>query len=257
MTLAYTILDPTGNITALVTSPIPVSEQPKAAAALMAREPSVEQVGFFTAEQNAWPSLRMAGGEFCGNASMCAAALWADGVRLDAGTVALRVSGAAEPISVSLGAPADGVRRASVTMPRPIAVTTERHPVLGDFIAVRFDGIIHAVVEGAPDRAAAEALIPSLCGALKADALGLMFLEPDAGRMTPLVYVPAAGTLFWESSCASGTTAAGVYLAQSAGRAVTASLAQPGGTLTVEAVPGGTPVLTGTVKTLHSGTITT
>ena len=44
--LQYSIFDPTGNITALVESPVPVERQPAVAAALMARHPEVEQVGF-------------------------------------------------------------------------------------------------------------------------------------------------------------------------------------------------------------------
>lgn len=251
--VTYTIFDPTGNITALVTSPVPVPEQPALAARLMEREPTVEQVGFFKAE-NGLPSLRMAGGEFCGNASMCAAALWADRTGVGADTVTLRVSGAAEPVAVSLGLPENGARRASVRMPQPISVETqtlggETHPV------VRFDGIAHVILEAAPDRAKAGSDARAWCQALGTDALGLMFLDKAAGTLTPLVYVPAAGTLFWESSCASGTTAAGVYLAAKAGRAVTAALAQPGGTLTVEAAPGTPPILTGSVRTVRTGTL--
>ena len=44
--LKYSILDPTGNITALVESPVPVSGQPSVADAVMERHPDVEQVGF-------------------------------------------------------------------------------------------------------------------------------------------------------------------------------------------------------------------
>ncbi|MBO5556880.1 MAG: hypothetical protein J5927_06815, partial [Oscillospiraceae bacterium] len=75
--LQYTILDPTGNITALVESPVAVARQSAVAADLMARHPTVEQVGFVrfapaAGEKDAvQAALRMAGGEFCGNASMC------------------------------------------------------------------------------------------------------------------------------------------------------------------------------------------
>ena len=74
--IKYSIFDPTGNITALVESQIPAAEQPTVAAAVMERHPSVEQVGFVRFDPASDPpvSLRMAGGEFCGNATMCAAA---------------------------------------------------------------------------------------------------------------------------------------------------------------------------------------
>ena len=46
--LGYAILDPTGNITALVETPVDPARQPETAAALMARHPQVEQVGFLS-----------------------------------------------------------------------------------------------------------------------------------------------------------------------------------------------------------------
>ena len=55
--------------------------------------------------------------------------------------------------------------------------------------------------------------------------------------MTPLVYVPGADTMFWENSCASGSVAAGQYLAAASGEAVKIALKEPGGTLVVESDP--------------------
>ena len=43
--LRYTILDPTGNITALVETSVPVEKQPGIAAEIMKCHPKVEQVG--------------------------------------------------------------------------------------------------------------------------------------------------------------------------------------------------------------------
>ena len=82
--IQYCIFDPTGNITALVETGVDIADQPAAAARIMELEPDVEQVGFITYADNdaikegSVPvSIRMAGGEFCGNATMCAAALFA------------------------------------------------------------------------------------------------------------------------------------------------------------------------------------
>ena len=100
--LGYAILDPTGNITALVETPVDPARQPETAAALMARHPQVEQVGFLSppAEGAVRGTLRMAGGEFCGNATMSAAALAFLDDSSDAGEgprrVLFRVSGAAD-----------------------------------------------------------------------------------------------------------------------------------------------------------------
>ena len=48
----YRLFDPTGNITLLVETPVPVEEQPAVAQALMEQEPSAEQVGFLTITDN-------------------------------------------------------------------------------------------------------------------------------------------------------------------------------------------------------------
>ena len=46
MEICYSILDPTGNITALVESPVERTRYQAAAAAIMHLHPEVEQVGF-------------------------------------------------------------------------------------------------------------------------------------------------------------------------------------------------------------------
>lgn len=70
--IKYKIFDPTKNITILVESDINVKDQPDIAKALMEIHPNVEQVGFVSFDENKNVELRMAGGEFCGNATMCA-----------------------------------------------------------------------------------------------------------------------------------------------------------------------------------------
>ena len=46
MELRYTVIDPTKNITLLVTTPVPRDVQPRVAAELLRREKDAEQVGF-------------------------------------------------------------------------------------------------------------------------------------------------------------------------------------------------------------------
>ena len=115
-------------------------------------------------------------------------------------------------------------------------------------------GISHVIIEEAStfafliwDKEAAEAAAESWCRELGADGLGLMFLRYD--DLTPLVYVPGSGTMVWENSCASGTTAAGMYLAEKSGRPVSLTFGEPGGTLTVQSDPvSGRTVLSGKVR---------
>ena len=70
--IIYKIFDPTKNITILVESDVGLKDQPTIAKALMQIHPNVEQVGFVSFDENKNIKLRMAGGEFCGNATMCA-----------------------------------------------------------------------------------------------------------------------------------------------------------------------------------------
>ena len=123
MELRYSILDPTGNITALVESPVEAAKRQAAAAAIMRRHDDVEQVGFLNpAGEDGLPALQMAGGEFCGNATMCAAALLS--LRGKTGdTVRLRVSGAKQPVEVKLCRTGDDSFRAELQMPPAIEIT--------------------------------------------------------------------------------------------------------------------------------------
>ena len=251
--MRYALLDPTGNRTVLAETPTPEAEQPAVAARLMELEPSAEQVGFYSADGDRI-SLRMAGGEFCGNASMCAAVLAAMDRGVSRGTLSIDVSGAADPVEVTVCALEDGGYRGTVRMPGPVSVGTESFPDGSSFPVVRFGGISHVVAEGALSCDEAEAAAEEWCRYLGADALGIMLFDREAGTLAPLVYVPAAGTLCWERSCASGTTAVGAYLA-SAGSPISLSLIQPGGILRIEADPSGDLFLTGTVRLIRRRTV--
>ena len=250
----YSILDPTGNITALVEDPVDQELQPAMAASLMRQHPSVEQVGFVRVGEDvasgALPELRMAGGEFCGNATMSAAALHAlrvakagsDGEPL---AVLMRVSGAAEPVEVQLVPEGAGGFRARVCMPQALDIERRELAFEGQSARVplvRMEGISHVVVEAESglfellgNHEHAEEAVRTWCKELGTDGLGLMFLERAEGacRLTPLVYVPGSNTTFWEHSCASGSAATGMYLAEQQPGPVEVALQEPGGCLRV------------------------
>lgn len=268
----YVILDPTGNITALVRDPVERDCQPEVARQVMNLHPEVEQVGFVSAvagDRQAQAELRMAGGEFCGNATMSAAALHVvlAGTAPAPGdapmTVPMRVSGTSQLVEVRLSAASDGTFAADVHMPEALGVrvvTFSHEGVTGQLPLVLMEGISHVVIgEPSPfhalldDRASAERAVRAWCHELDADGLGLMFLgggEPTC-LLTPLVYVPGSNTVFWENSCASGSAATGRFLAQKKGAAVSLDLQEPGGTLHVSCdVTGEQTWLHGTVRLL-------
>lgn len=249
--IRYSIFDPTGNITALVESPVDESEQRAVAASIMARHAAVEQVGFVRLpdEKSAPAALRMAGGEFCANASMSAASLWAMRLGLCEGELSLAVSGAEDAVAVRLKQEDESCFSAAVRMPEAREITAIPfvfEGLSGTIPLVRMEGIDHAVLTpdcpffALRDRpSAAEKAVRELCASLGAVCLGLMFLEGESAqrRLTPLVYVPGSRTLFWESSCASGSAAAGMLLARQSGERTELELIEPGGILRVESDP--------------------
>ena len=140
-------------------------------------------------------------------------------------------------------------------MPGSCSIREVAFPEGGPFPVVFFDGIAHVILTDPSWKERAEELAPKWCRHLNADAAGLMFLDEEDGRLTPLVYVPAADTLFWENSCASGTSAVGAFLAKRDNRSVEISLRQPGGSLSVFADPDGNIRLGGSVRILKKTSV--
>ena len=103
MEYSYYKIDPTGNITAIVETPTERNVQCRIAGLIMAADTTIEQVGFLEKPQGeASVRLQMMGGEFCGNASISAAALMAHKGGIVSGDIALEVSGADEPLCVKV-----------------------------------------------------------------------------------------------------------------------------------------------------------
>lgn len=269
--LRYSIFDPTGNFTALVESPVAPASRRALAAELMRRHPQLEQVGFVRLpEEDGAEGLRaeleMAGGEFCGNASMSAAALCLlrrgvpDG---EERRVWLRVSGAEREVEVRLRRES-GVFTAAVAMP-PARGTGELETAVGalrgTLPVVRMEGVVHAIVTpGSPfwalrgDPPLAERAVRELCAAQDAPCMGLLFWDGAAprGRLDPLVFVPGSGTLVWEKACASGSAALGMALAARRGGRVELELCQPGGVLRVRSDPDGGTWLFGRTRLVNT-----
>ena len=153
---------------------------------------------------------------------------------------------------------------AGVRMP-PAREIAERELGFGDMRGklplVRMEGIAHLMLTPElvffallRDGEAAGRAARAWADELSAEALGLMFLETAAPqpRLTPLVCVPGSGTLFWERSCASGSAAAGAYLASLTGTRAELTLREPGGSLRVESEADGETWLFGRTRLLES-----
>ncbi|MDO4815063.1 MAG: hypothetical protein Q4A83_00465 [Bacillota bacterium] len=247
MDLLYYKINPTGNITLIVETPVPRESQAAVSTTLMELDEAAEQVGFIEKADSSDAALRlqMMGGEFCGNATLSAAALAKmlelPGTEGDA--VTLEISGAEKPLTVLVKQNGERDFCGTVSMPLPESCFTAQlrfEDFICDLPVVRFHGISHVIIDSESIRRynfnvrRAEAVIEDWCRQLGSDALGLMFWDKADGLLNPYVYVSTTGTAVWESSCASGSTAVAIYLAVTAGQNKSVSLLQPGGRISVE-----------------------
>jgi diaminopimelate epimerase len=184
---------------------------------------------------------------------MCAAVIAAMESEQSSRKVNLRVSGASGIVRAEVASRPDGDWTGTVDMPKPVSIEEVSLPEAGTVPIVRFEGISHVILLQQIPRDKAPALAPVWCEALEADAVGVLFLDQEKSTMIPLVYVPAAQTLCWEKSCASGTTAVCAYLAEQKSAPCSICLRQPGGELQAEADQNGEIRLTGKVKLLKRG----
>lgn len=205
--------DPSGNITLFVLDPVDAAGRPALAEQLMKRlDAGIEQVGFVCPPQEgADGRLEMAGGEFCGNATRAFGALLARQSGRS-GAVRMRVEASGCDRVVGVDADLDeGTARAEMPLPQLVR-QIDANGIRGTL--VHLGGIAHLVTEDAePSEAYLERAESIFAQFPDLDAYGVIFL--NGGKITPLVKVPAARTLFWEGSCGSGTVAAAV--AQSEG----------------------------------------
>ena len=268
--IKYSIFDPTGNITALVETRVDSEMQPAVADEIMKIHPDVEQVGFvyFEPGRPVPALLRMAGGEFCGNATMSAAALCAIRSGDEAESIRVRASGVSRSLEVRLKRNSEdsSLFDTGVELPEPVSIGKMKftsEDVTEELSVVDMGGISHIIIEKKrqmyslkdnPNQA--ERAVKEWCNMLGADCLGVMFVsgsesaskskdmtrrETRVGvdmemetELIPLVYVPGADTLFWENSCASGSAAAGMYLSDKYGVALEVVMKEPAGTLRVK-----------------------
>lgn len=214
----YIVFDPSKNITALITSKVDSSSYVEVSKKIMEKEPAVEQVGFLTYDSGLDISLRMAGGEFCGNATMCAAIYCAMKNELSSATVKVKVFGIDENINVEVKKISDGEWEGIVKMPKALEIRNVTFEDGKTLPVVFYSSIAHVIIlddgdlQSKPNKEAAESIIKECCDFLKIPALGIMHFNSKDSNLVPLVYVKAVDTLFWENSCASGTTAVGAWL---------------------------------------------
>lgn len=225
------VLDPAGNVTAIVCSDVPAAERARVAAQILRLpELGIEQVAFLTEPRSGGEiRLEMMGGEFCGNALRCAGFYQAlrNGAQ-GKSCVFAEISGA-DGVQPVMADTAEGT--ASTVMPLPLSVQPAGW---ADVQAARvtFAGITHFVIDCAqPD----ETLVQrAIAAAPEASAVGAIFLDRAYGSIKPVVFVRETASCVAENSCASGSVATAVVLTADFADGITEiGIGQPGGTLEV------------------------
>lgn len=225
------VLDPAGNVTAIVCSDVPAAERARVAAQILRLpELGIEQVAFLTAPRSGGEiRLEMMGGEFCGNALRCAGFYQAlrNGAQ-GKSCVFAEISGA-DGVQPVMADTAEGT--ASTVMPLPLSVQPAGW---ADVQATRatFAGITHFVIDCAqPDETLVQRAITA---APEASAVGAIFLDRAHGSINPVVFVRETASCVAENSCASGSVATAVVLTADFADGITEiGIGQPGGTLEV------------------------
>lgn len=225
------VLDPAGNVTAIVCSDVPAAERAHIAAQLLRLpELGIEQVAFLAAPRSGGEiRLEMMGGEFCGNALRCAGFYQALRTGAQGKSCVLAEISGADGVQPVMADTAQGT--ASTVMPLPLSVQPADWAGV-QATRVTFAGITHFVIDCAqPD----EALVQrAVAAAPEASAVGAIFLDRAHGSIKPVVFVRETASCVAENSCASGSVATAVVLTADFADGITEiGIGQPGGTLEV------------------------
>ena len=208
MKIEYYILDPSKNITALVTTPVKRADKKAIAKEIMKRDKTVEQVGFMTLSEGK-ALLSMSGDEFCGNALMSAAVLCytLSGKTVDK-TVTVTFSDYGEyKVNIKkkndyycCECVIDGVK----DLGKISFITNDK---TNTFPLVSVKGISHIIADNSLTRRSAAEIIKDVAKEINDAAVGIMIYDREKQSVVPIVYVKSIDTVFVENSCASGTTA--------------------------------------------------
>lgn len=248
MQLEFVKVNPVENMTVFILDEVEKANHIEIAKKLMDYSNLyAEQVGFVekmkTDDDNIAVRLQMMGGEFCGNATRSLAALLVHydhkSIRNigDNYYVDVETSGLEKVLRCTVQKLDDFTYMSKIAMPLPSEMPTEL--LLDDkykLYRVDFDGISHFIIDvkTVEDKNHIFNLIKNYIDSENYDAFGIMFYDFDTDFLTPLVYVKATDSLFWERSCASGTSAVGAALSYIYSKELNLDISQPGGVLSIQ-----------------------
>lgn len=253
--LHFVKMNPVQNMTVFILDQVPRHEQMNVAKKIMDyKNIFAEQVGFIESSNSCNKldkeniRLQMMGGEFCGNATRSLAALMVHNEYPniekinDRYLVSLGVSGIDGVIKCHVrNSQSKNSYWSKIDMPLPVSIGEFNFNDNGDVletIKVDFPGITHFIIDDnkVKDRDKFYEIVKKEMDRTQYEAFGIMYYDYEKEFLVPLVYVKATDSLFWERSCASGTSALGVALAHIERSPIVKKVKQPGGELEVSAI---------------------
>lgn len=227
--MKYKIYKPSGNDTALVYgTSYSRDEKKKINDIIMGKHSNVEQVGFIDKEKK---ELEMAGNEFCGNASRCAAYEFLDGKM---GDVQIRVN---EGEVIKAGVDENNNAWCEIPLLKNKDFIYEKEK---NIFIVELKGInmIILMYDVSKKYLSSNIDLKELCKSyikkynmLDKKAVGIVLLEniEDKIKINPIVWVKAIDTCFCETACGSGSMASCITIAQIYKKSQQLHLIQPSG----------------------------
>ena len=238
MKLSVQVVNPAGNTTLLVQTPVPQEDRREVAARLLSiQELQGQQVGFLVPPLgDAVIRLETVDNAFCGNALRSAGLSYAAqrGFRRERKFPA-EISGCGQALTVQVN-PLTSQVWAETPVPQEIAKCTR----LGEPArAVLLPGIVYGITQISRDMDEAQIrkTLLELCETFSTPAAGVLFWKFREKSMVPAVYTKDADALLLPGSSASGAAAIAAWNAIGAGKNGSHKLdvRQPGGVISTTA----------------------
>ena len=216
-TIEYEILNPSGNISALVVKDFPREKYKEIANQIMKNNSKVEQVGFLKKYSDSIFRLEMAGLEFCGNFSRAFACFLVKEKYVSMNTFQISVTGYDDLIECKVEQK-DGNYYSSINMKllKPINDLIQKKVLNNqDVYLVNLPGISHLLLDQNKFEFNEETCLIDAkkilqeLNLINLPAVGVVWFKSD--RINPVVYVKDIDSLFYENSCGSGSISYGLY----------------------------------------------
>lgn len=217
MCVEYKILNPSGNITALVTKDYPREKYQEISSKIMQSNSQIEQVGFLKKYSDLIYRLEMAGLEFCGNASRAFACFLVKEKYVSKNNFLISVTGYDDLIECHVEKIDDNYYSTiDLKLNKSINNFVKKMSLNNqDIYIINLPGISHLLLDQTKflfnkDNCLNEAknIIKEL-NLLNLPAVGVVWY--DKNKINPVVYVRDINSLFYENSCGSGSIAYGIY----------------------------------------------